>query len=321
MFDTTNMSPFAENHNRVGEGASRATLSAIPPKYCRGKSGLSRVELALLAYVIDHPEPWQQGSRSAIAEDCDCAPNSVPRAARRLIALELIETVPGGGARNTIYRLGRNMEVTESIDTRNADVSRNLDGTTVETLKLRASNREAPAETTTTDSVVTQVTGGRNIPPLQPPLNTSSMSEGEPLPERVEPSFERGQGGGLFGDAPAAPKRARKPKASKRPKREKFYATEESMPQEMSEEMAAYATSKGLYNGTRAEQYGKFCRWHIREGTLIRSLEGRWETWVDNWAKSNPKRPDGIRPGYKLAGFGADGKARYVKDQRTNVYR
>lgn len=161
-----------------------------------------------------------------------------------------------------------------------------------------------------------------NSAPTPPIRTTSAVEDNLQTPE---PDVERGLGGGLFGDAPqeSAPPKAKKPKgASRRPRREKFYATEEAMPAEPNAEMAAYAASKHLVNGTRAEQFGKFCRYHIRNRTLIASLEGRWETWVDNWAKSNPPRPDGAVPvGYKLAGIGADGKARYVKDHRTNVYR
>jgi len=89
------------------------------------------------------------------------------------------------------------------------------------------------------------------------------------------------------------------------------------MPREMTDEMAAYATSKGLYNGSRAEQYGKFCRYHIREGTLIKSIEGRWETWVDNWAKGTSKRPTAAV--YTPAGVGEDGKPRYNRKRSYYV--
>lgn len=315
MFDTTNMSPFAENHNSVGGGASRATLTAIPSKYCRGKSGLSRVELALLAYVIDHPEPWQQGSRSAIAEDCDCAPNSVPRAARRLIALELIKTVPGGGARNTIYRLGRNMEVTESIDARNADVSRNVEGTTVETSKLRAANSEEQTETTTTDSVVTQVTGGRNIPPPHPPNNNlSSMSKREVPSETEEPSLEGVQGEEfeLAGDEPVKPKRAR------RKQHPKFVATDDTLPKQMLPAMTEIATERGLVNGTCELEFKQWRRYHIENQTVMMFVNRSWQTWVNNWAKNAKsgaaKRTDGKRQ-IKLG----DGQIAYTKRHQPTM--
>lgn len=57
-------------------------MHCIPTKYLRGKSGLSRVEIALLSYVMDNPEI--QSSRAEIAKDCGCAHNSIPRAAKRL---------------------------------------------------------------------------------------------------------------------------------------------------------------------------------------------------------------------------------------------
>ena len=125
----------------------------------------------------------------------------------------------------------------------------------------------------------------------------------------------------MFGEA--KPKR-KSAGTRRRPKREKFYASEETMPHEPNEAMAEYAAAKHLINGTRAEQFGKFRRWHIRQQTLIASLEGRWEPWVDNWAKDNPVRPSGAGtapPGYTFAGIGPDGKPRYNKDHRTNVYR
>lgn len=154
-----------------------------------------------------------------------------------------------------------------------------------------------------------------NSAPTPPIRTTSSVEDNLQAPE---PRFE----GGL-GDLFEAPKVSAKPKAGtkRRPRQAKFYATDESMPAEPNAAMSEYAASKHLVNGTRESEFGKFRRYHIRERSLIKSLEQRWETWVDNWADRNPKRPDGAQPGYKLAGFGADGKARYVKDHRTNVYR
>ncbi|MEG7603080.1 hypothetical protein, partial [Listeria monocytogenes] len=92
-----------------------------------------------------------------------------------------------------------------------------------------------------------------------------------------EPSFERGLGG-LFADAPPAPEtpKAKKPQtAPRRPRREKFYATDESMPHEPNAAMCEYAASKHLVNGTREAEFGKFRRYHISERSLIKSLEMR----------------------------------------------
>lgn len=294
--------PLAPSSEAESEG-----MHCIPSHLCRGKSGLSRVDLALLAYIMDHPET--QGSRTEIAEECECAPNSVPRAAKRLEARELIERTPGGGSKGTVYRLGRNMQVTEA---RNTGGTRNTEDTTVVTSMLPAAACAEQTETTTTDGVVTAATGGRNIPPLEPPIRTTSNSE--TLSETPE---LRGVGGDLF----AKPATAKCKGTKRRPKRAKFYAAEDNMLAEPNEAMREYAASKGMINGTLAEQFGKFRRWHIRERTLIACIEQRWETWADNWGDRNPKRSDGAPAGYKLAGVGADGKARYVKDQRTNVYR
>ena len=161
-----------------------------------------------------------------------------------------------------------------------------------------------------------------------PPIDITPISQKEVVlnSEREESSLERGLGSGLFGEAalsdvapPATPTSA-KPK--RRPRRAKFYATDEAMPAEPNPEMLAYAAEKGMRNGTLAEQHGKFRRWHIRERTLIACLEQRWETWADNWARSNPVRPEGgAPPGYRLGGIGPDGKQRYLKIQTNNVYR
>lgn len=155
-----------------------------------------------------------------------------------------------------------------------------------------------------------------NSAPTPPIRTTSSVEDNLPAPE---PSVEGGLGD-LF-DPPAAPTKPKRGGTKRRPRQAKFYATDESMPAEPNDAMCEYAASKHLVNGTRESEFGKFRRYHIRERSLIKSIEQRWETWVDNWAERNPKRPDGVQPGYKLAGFGADGKARYVKDHRTNVYR
>lgn len=155
-----------------------------------------------------------------------------------------------------------------------------------------------------------------NSAPTPSIRTTSSVEDNLQAPE---PSVEGGLGD-LF-DPPAAPTKPKRGGTKRRPRQAKFYATDESMPTEPNEAMGEYAASKHLVNGTRESEFGKFRRYHIRERSLIKSIEQRWETWVDNWAERNPKRPDGVQPGYKLAGFGADGKARYVKDHRTNVYR
>lgn len=299
-----------------------APTTCIPTKFLRGNSGLTRVEIALLAYVMDHP--GRALNRATLAEECDCAPNSIPRAARKLEALGLIEREAQPG-KPMIYGRGRNLDVTPSSNIHvsgNVDVTppaptRNVDVTPLDVVST------APKQTTT-HMVVTDVTGTRNIPPQTPLYNITPISKVSSNLESPETSLERGLGRGLFGEpaeaAAAKPNRAKAP--PKRRRREKFYATEASMPAEPNPAMLEYAAAKGMRNGTLAEQHSKFRRWHIREQTLIACIEQRWETWVDNWAKSNPVRPSGeCPPGYKLGGIGPDGKQRYLKDQRNNVYR
>jgi hypothetical protein len=154
-------------------------------------------------------------------------------------------------------------------------------------------------------------------------LNTSTSEINPETPELV---VERGVGRDLFGAGetkPATPTRTKPASAGtkRRPKREKFYASEATMLGAPNEAMCEYAAQRHLLNGERAIQFGKFRRYHIDNGTLIASIEQRWETWVDNWAKSNSPRADGARKGVTFVGIGPDGHPRYVKNQRANVYR
>lgn len=332
MQDVSGMPPERQARMRARVGQSRemhplncAAISCIPTKWLRGNSGLTRVEIALLAYVLEHPGCAL--NRSVLAEECGCAPNSIPRAAKKLEAMGLIEreTQPG---KPMIYRAGRNLDVTPPRETRNLDVTGNMDVTpcaptrnaNVTTLDMVGSNPEQ----TTTPMVVTDVTTTRNIPP-QTPLGRISFFLSNS--DREESSLEGGLGGGLFGAAPpaAAPTPAptsAKAKPKRRARREKFYAAEATMPAEPNPAMVEYAAAKGMRNGTLAEQHRKFRGWHIRAQTLIACLEQRWETWVDNWSRTNPMRPEGGAPaGYRLGGIGPDGKQRYLKIQTNNVYR
>lgn len=275
-------------------------MHSIPVALCLGKSGLSRVDLALLAYVIQNPD--RQGSRADIAAECDCAPNSIPRAAKKLEAMGLIERVPGRGTEHTRYSLGRNMDVSVAPKRRNVDVARNIQDATASHTGYDHTASVPVSETTTTDMVVTSVTTGRNIPP-QTPLdiyNSNTLSQDKALPENLESGDRGGSGGAdLFGaEAPTKPAKGTK----RRPKRDAFRASEETMPRQPSEVMVAFAKSKGMINGTIPEQYGRFRVWHIRKSTVIASLEQRWETWVNNWLDQGarqvhaPKMRNGVRP-------------------------
>jgi predicted transcriptional regulator len=298
------VSDYTNERRACESGAYPEKMSCIPSSLLRGKSGLSRVDLALLAYVMENPE---QGSRADIAEDCECAANSIPRSAKKLEQLGLLERVPGGGSKHTTYRLGRNMHVTT---TRNTEVSRNNEVTTPETSKLRAASCVNETETTTRDMVVTQVTTPRNNPPLEPPNNTNSTVEDNHQPP--EPSFEGGLGE-LFDDKPA-----RKTK-----RRVKRVATDETMPRQPTANMIAHAAKNDFFNGTVAAMFDAWRDWHIAAGSQIADYEASWRTWVGKRVEWRAKdAAKGAMPkGYKLAGVGADGKPRYVKDQRANVYR
>lgn len=292
---------FTGNEARTAQcGRDAGQMLCIPTHLCRGQSGLSRVELALLSYILDNPE--KQGSRAEIAEDCECAPNSVPRAAKRLEARGLIKRTHGGGSAATFYTaILRNLDDTQ---TRNMDVARNTEVATVETSTLRAADGATETETTTTDGVVTAVTGGRNMPPPHPPNNTTSISE-----------TEGGAGGEQFALSPPATKRVR------RKQHPKFVATNETLPREITPEMGEIATDAKMINGTCADQFKQWRRYHIENETVMTFANRSWQTWVNNWAKRNQPGPNGAPHGYTFIGMGDDGKPRYAKDQRTNVYR
>lgn len=322
------MHGFAENHkqrccaNSASEPHPQAAyqqagnsgeMHCIPTKFLRGDSGLSRVDIALLSYILDNPT--EQGARAEIADACCCAPYSIPRSAKKLEAMQLIERVIAPGER-TRYKAGRNLHVT----TGDAEVTSAAHVTPVVTSELRANAGGSESETTTTTRVVTAETGGRNIPPLEPPNNTTSVEEGS-KPSNTEDVVDRGPGGELFALADEGKPQRRRQGTKRRPKRVAFGATEETMPQTPTPEAEKYALDKKLRNGTLAEQWAKFRRYHIREGSLIKSLEQRWETWVDNWARDNAPKAGAAPKGYKFAGTGPDGKPIYNRDHSQNFYR
>lgn len=279
-------------------------MQCIPTKYLRGKSGLSRVQIALLAYVLDNPT--KQGSRAVIADECGCAANSVPRAAKKLEELGLIERTPGGGKDATTYRIGRNLradtrniEVTSNTEvtaTRNPDVSRNGEVT---------AEPETNAETQTRN---TEVTATRNNPPLEPPsTNTNSTSP-------VDGGVGEGAGFKLEADEPRQRKSRRKPKR---------VATEASMPKTPSPAMLEKAAKEDFVNGSVQRMFDDWRNWHISKGTEIADYDASWRTWVDRRVdfRERDAAKAQTKPGMRFLGYGEDGKARYAKDQRTNVYR
>jgi len=266
-------------------------MLCIPVQYCRGKSGLSRVELALLAYIMEHPV--EQAPRSVIADECGCAANSIPRAAKKLEAIGLIKRAKGGGTRNTTYEL-----------TRNLHVARNMEVTTADTSTLRAANSDAQTETTTRDMVVTQVTGGRNIAPPDPPIRTTSTSE--TLPETEEDVSTGGVG--EFALESDEPKRKQRRKA-----------TERSMPKKPTPAMLKHAAEKGFVNGTAQQMFDEWRDWHIARATEIACHEASWRTWVGKRVKWRGEAA-AKKSGY-IKRTRSDGSVYYDRDHRQNHYR
>lgn len=93
---------------------------------------------------------------------------------------------------------------------------------------------------------------------------------------------EEGSGEDFDGEAEVPPPA---PAGKRRTKNPGFYADEATMPLEPSARMLAYAGANQFFNGTVAAMHAKFRQHHIDDGTLIKNLERRWETWVDNQAK------------------------------------
>lgn len=318
-FDLDNVASFAPTHNRgVAEASREAAMHAIMWALEQDVSSASASRL--LIEIARRSVGGKCAERQTVlAAACKLSERQTRTLIASLVADKAImRTRQGGsgaGRLADVYTLQGYVEIkqpavlTDSQEATGNDVHIGATGN-------RQSSPEAGGQPAKSErqSLPEGATG--NSAPT-PPIRTTSPVEANLQAPELEANG--GLGGELFGDAPPAPKKPRG--TARRPKREKFYATEETMPEAPNAEMTSYATSKKLINGTCGEQFGKFRRYHIRKRTLIASLEQRWETWVDNWAKENPPRADGAPPGYKLAGIGDDGKARYVKIQRTNVYR
>jgi len=294
-------SPSAEGHH--GE------MICISPKLLRGKSGLSRVELALLAYVYENPESTE--SRATIAEDCCCVPNSLPRAAKKLIELGLIARAKGRN-NSTVYRPGRNMEVTVTTSARNVDATSNIQVTSGRIPEVTSEPKRSNEINGRNSEVTTPV----DIPPTPPYKNITPLSKTELNPETPEPSFERGPGKTLFGDADA-------PKQPRRKAHPKFVATDDTLPREITPEMERIATERGMVNGTRAQEFADWRRWHIDGETVMTFANRSWTTWVKNWAerKASGGRSFGAKPSPKLIKrTRPDGSVYYDRNTRTNTY-
>lgn len=265
-------SPSTEGHH--GE------MICISPKLLRGKSGLSRVELALLAYVYENPE--STASRATIAEDCCCVPNSLPRAAKKLIELGLIARAKGRN-NSTVYRPGRNMEVTVTTSGRNMDATSNIQVTSGRNAEVTRS----PKRSSEINARNTDVTALPEIPPA-PPNNITLSSKVSSNLQTPVPSFEGGPGETLFGDE--LPKRKRQSRAKLR-----YRATEESMPAVMTPKMTEHATANGFVNGTVTAMFSAWRDHHIERGNEIADHEASWRKWVGNavkWGRGPTKQPN-----------------------------
>lgn len=286
---------------RVCAPAHDKGMHCIPTKYLRGNSGLSRVEIALLAYVLDNPVT--QESRKAIADECGCAANSIPRAAKKLRELGLIETITPPGAR-TIYSAGRNLSVTR----RNVeDTPRNAEVTPLAVVS-------SEPKQTTTDGAVTGLRGVVTSPPTPPYKNITPLSKTELNPETPAPGFEGGPGETLFGEE--LPPKGKRPSRAK-PKRR---ATEETMPVEMTPRMREHAAASGFINGTVTAMFAKWRDHHIAKANEIADYEASWRTWVGNAIEFRERDAAKAKPGYREH-IRPDGTKEWRKNQRTNVYR
>lgn len=304
---TRSSTPHGSEHGHSGG------MHCIPTKYLHGKSGLSRVEIALLAYVLDHP-PERQGGRREIADDCGCVPNSIPRAAKALRELGLIESfTPGGG--QTIYLVGRNL----------CDTARNMeDAPRISEVTTQDVVPSEPKQTTT-DGVATSVlrlasdTKRAVTSPPTPPLVIRTQKEDTELnPETPKLEGDRGLGKEGFahdGEAEPEPKRIRKRKPLP-----EFTASDKTLPRELTEEMKAIAGERKMINGTRDQEFRDWRRWHIEHQTVMKSANLSWLTWAKNWAKQNPPSRAGVPAGYIITGHKPDGTPVYSRDHSLDRY-
>lgn len=298
-------------------GGDACGMLCIPPSLLRGKSGLSRVDLALLAYIIENPE--KQGSRTEIAEDCQCAANSVPRSAKKLEALGWIERAPGGGAQHTAYKLGRNLQVT----TRNMEVTRNAEVTADRASDDITRNVQVtllhlvPSEPkqTATDGVVTSLRGVVTSPPRPPYKNiTLTLEDNLQTPEGDgDRGLGKEEGFALDGDEPKKPKRPSRAKI-------RYRATEASLPSEPTAKMLAHAAKSGFVNGTVAAMFAKWRDHHISRATEIADCEASWRTWVANAVEFRKRDADKATPGLRKR-TAPDGSVYYDKDHSRNFYK
>lgn len=263
-------------------------MLCISPKLLRGKSGLTRVELALLAYIVENPDIG--ASRKELADDCCCAENSIPRAAKKLSELGLIER-EARGAKHTLYRLKRNADVTVTLSERNTQVTRNIEVTeqrnnqVTVTVERNDDVTVSAKQSSKINERNIQVTATPEIPPT-PPINNNSLSESRANPET--PVFEL-EGG--LGETKPKRTRAAKPKRT---------ATEETMPTAMSDTMRENATKAGYLNGSGEALFRNWRDFHIGKGTLIANHEASFRTWIGNAPRyGNPppsQKPQQARP-------------------------
>lgn len=102
--------------------------------------------------------------------------------------------------------------------------------------------------------------------------NTTSSEDNLQTPET------RGSGGfELDGDPSDTPKRVQ------RKRHQKFVATGETLPAEITDAMRTIATEAGLVNGTCEAQFNQWRRYHIENETVMTFVNRSWQTWVNNW--------------------------------------
>lgn len=252
-------------------------MLCISSSLLRGNSGLTRVELALLAFVYDHPD--SQATRAEIARDCGCAANSVPRAAKKLVELGLIERMTAG-CKATTYRPKRNTDVTVTVSERNVEVTRNTE-VTVSKRNRNADVTIEPKQALRINERNNDVTVHPTTAPTPPNITTNSnLSDGG-----------LGEGFALSAE-PDKPKRRRKAPP--------IEANDDNMPAAMSAKMRARADDAGYLNGSGEALFREWRDNAIAVGKVIKNHDASFSTWVGRAPRyGNPpprKSGNGVMP-------------------------
>lgn len=230
---------------------------------------LSHLDTRILGLLLcaEGPAP----KRADIAAICDCHPNSVSRAAKKLAELGYLVRQPRREEGNQPTRYA----IPEVTSTCNPEVTSSMGVTSLVTAELRPRPQVVTDAGDTTSSRNPEVTTLVTASP-HTPLNTTN-----PLSGDSSCSTELDLTGGV-GDLPA--RKERKPRQPR--KRDAvFVANENDFPTEPPEIWVTMAAAAGMINGTVAHEWGRYRNWHLDKGKSVLSPRVSIGNWLDRWRK------------------------------------